>query len=277
MARWSGTEGKILRAIAEAKYFAGKVAVITGASAGIGREFATQLHSLGCKVILVARRDDLLRELAQELNASLAGSAKWIAADLTDEQDLQRVISALRDEHVDILINNAGRGSFGPFDELDLQTELQLIALNVVAPTRLCHAIIPQMKARRMGAIITVSSVAGIQPLPFMSTYAATKAYDLFHSFGLWWELRAHNIRALAVCPGPVATEFGGVARVPGTWTGGKRDTAHSVVKESLKALARDRAMVIPGIKSKMMILGIMLLPRKVTTRIVGKMLQQVL
>jgi len=259
------------------KYFEGKIAAITGASSGIGREFATQLHSFGCKVILIARREELLRQITEELNASTPDSARWIKADLTDEDELKQVISIICDEQVDILVNNAGRGSFGPFDQLDIKTELELIALNVVAPTRLSHAIIPMMKSRRSGAIVTVASVAGVQPLPFMSTYAATKAYDLFHSLGLWWELRAYNIRALAVCPGPVATEFGGVARVPGTWTGGKRDTTYSVVRESLKALSQDRAVVMPGLKAKFMNFFIRLFPRVLTTRIVGKMLQQVL
>lgn len=258
-------------------YFAGKIAAVTGASAGLGREFAKQLHELGCKVILIARRQDLLEQLARELNLLNPNSAECLTADLTDQRDLGRVVTVLKEQPIDILVNNAGRGSFGPFEELDLKAEIDLIALNVVAPTILSHAVIPQMKRRRSGAIVTVSSVAGIQPLPFMSTYASTKAYDLFHSLGLWRELRAYNIRALAVCPGPVATEFGGVARVPGTWTGGKRDSATSVVEESLRALAKDRAVVLPGLKAKLMKVGISMLPKTVTTRIVGRMLQQVL
>lgn len=259
------------------EYFAGKIAVITGASAGLGYEFAKQLHQLGCKVVLIARRQDLLEQLANELNAKRPDSASFISADLTNEADIQPILSLLRNDSVDILVNNAGRGSFGYFEQIDLETELQLIALNIVVPTKLSHAVIPQMKSRSSGAIVNVSSVAGIQPLPYMSTYAGTKAFDLFHSVGLWGELRPFNIRVLAVCPGPVATEFGGVARVPGTWTGGKRDTPYSVVKESLEALAQDRATVVPGIKAKLMILAITFLPRALTTKIVGKMLKQVL
>lgn len=258
-------------------YFTGKIAAVTGASAGLGREFAKQLHELGCKVILIARRQDLLEKLAQELNHLHPNSAECMPADLTAEEDLQRVVTILKERQLDILVNNAGRGSFGHFEGLDIKTEIEIIALNIIAPTILSHAVIPQMKSRRSGAIITVSSIAGLQPLPFMSTYASTKAYDLFHSLGLWRELRAYNVRALAVCPGPVATEFGGVARVPGTWTGGKRDSASSVVQESLRALAQDRAVVVPGLKAKLMMAGVRMLPKTVTTRIVGRMLQQVL
>ena len=132
------------------------------------------------------------------------------------------------------------------------------------------------MKERKEGEIISLSSIAGFQPLPLMSTYAATKAFNLFHSLGLKEELREFGINVLAVCPGPVATEFGGVARVPGTMTGGTRDSAESVVRSSLKALRHEKAFVVPCLRGKLISLPSRLLSKSLTSRRVYKVLSKV-
>lgn len=257
-----------------------RLALITGASAGIGEEFARQLQALGLKVCLVARRADRLTKLVSELNLLRADSAEFIECDLCDfdsEQGILKVVEYIKSNQVDLLVNNAGRGSFGFFEEINCQSEQEMVQLNIMATLRLAHAAIAPMKARRLGAIILVSSIAGIQALPYMATYAATKAFNLFHSMGLREELRPFNIRVLTVCPGPTATEFGGVARVPGTVSAIQRDSVALVVRNSIQALERNRAIVIPTWRSKLLALPSLLLPRVLTTYLVGRSLGKVL
>jgi short-subunit dehydrogenase len=230
----------------------GKKILITGASAGIGREFARQLAALGADLILVARREDRL----VELKAELQGSVRIFKGDLSNEKDLADVAGYIRTSHVDILINNAGRGSFGYFETIPITEEAEMVRLNITAPLTLAHAIIPQLKERKDGGIITLASIAAFQPLPYMSTYAATKAFDLFHTLGLRYELKPFSVRVLAVCPGPVETEFGGVARVPGTWTGTMRDPVETTVSDSIRAYERNKAFIFPGSRAKLMALA---------------------
>ena len=195
-----------------------KKALITGASAGIGAEFAKQLHAKGCKLVLVARREELLRQISEELNNIRSDSVEYRAIDLTDrsEAGLKSLLSYIENIEIDILVNNAGRGSFGHFNVLDREVEEEIVHLNVIAPLLLAHKVIPQMKKRRAGDIVTISSIAGFQPLPYMASYAASKAFNYSHSLGLRYELKQFGINVLTVCPGPTNTEFAGVARVPG-------------------------------------------------------------
>ena len=251
--------------------------LISGASSGIGAEFARQFHARKAGVILVARRAELLQQLVDSFNAARPGSARFIAADLSSLQGLSRVEKFLRTERVDILVNNAGRGSFGFFDGLSLQEELQMVELNVVAYLRLAHAVIPQMKARRAGVIINISSVAAFQPLPFMATYAASKAFNFMHSLALRNELDRFGIRVLTVCPGPTDTEFGGVARVPGKLTGVRRDRAADVVRSALRAMDCNRAWVVPGLRSKLISFMPRFLPKSLSTWLAGKILYSTL
>ena len=258
----------------------GKTALITGASSGIGREFALQLHAKGVRVILIARRELLLQELIALLTSRRPDSAEAVVADLAKRQgaaSLETVRSVLRTAQVDILINNAGRGSFGEFETLSLEEECTMIDLNVKATLVLAHEAFGYMKARRSGALVTVSSIAAFQPLPYMATYAGTKAFNLFHSLALRNEARAHKIRVLAVCPGPTATEFGGVARVPGTATGITRDSVGLVVRESIKALERNKAVIVPGMRSRWLALLCRFLPLSLSTWWTGRMLQPAL
>lgn len=249
------------------EYFSDKVVIVTGASAGIGLEFSRQLVGYGAKVLGIARRSDKLQELAHSLEGA-PGCFEWRAVDLVDGEAVKQFAADIMARHdIDILINNAGRGSFGFFEERDIGAEVEMLRLNVEAPLVLASAVLPQLKKKGSGGIITLSSVAGLQPLPYMATYAATKAANLFHSWALYEELRPFGVHALAVCPGPVATEFLGVARVPGTPTAMGRDDPKHVVFESLRAFTAKKPVVYPGRNGLLMSLMVRALPRWVTTR----------
>lgn len=255
-------------------------AMVTGASAGIGKEFARQLHAAGYNLVLVARREELLAELANALNQVRPESVVFIAADLASQDSangLPCVEQYLQENPVDLLVNNAGRGSFGAFEEIERAVETEMIALNITASMRLAHIALPAMKAAGRGGIISISSIAGFQPIPFMATYAATKAFNLFHSLGLAFELRGSGVHVTIVCPGPVATEFGGVARVPGMATGTSRSPVSAVVRESLVAYERKRVIVVPCLKAKCLAAVSRLTPLRLSTWITGKILVPVL
>lgn len=243
-------------------------ALVTGASSGIGEEFAKQLHNRNYSVVLVARRVERLLQLAQQLNQQRPDSALVLQADLLLEDGCKRVENYIRTNEVHLLVNNAGRGSFGYFEEIALQSELEMVQLNINATLRLASAVIPQMKQRRNGAIVSVSSVAGFQPLPYMATYAATKAFNLQHSLALREELRPFGVKVLVVCPGPTATEFGGVARVPGEFTNLKRDDVRAVVAQSINALFANSGFVVPCFRSWCMSLASRFLPRLLSTKL---------
>ncbi len=251
--------------------------LITGASSGIGAEFAKQLAKLGASLLLVARREDLLLKLQAELIAAGAKKVEYLVADLTNPTDLANLVTRINIEQIDLLINNAGKGSFGYFETLALGDELNQINLNIVAPVTLAHAVIPQMKARKFGAIISVSSIAAFQPLPLMATYAATKSFNFMHAIALREELRPFGVKVLTLCPGPTATEFGGVARVPGTISGIARDDVQMVVSKTLRALAGNSAFVVTGTRSFWMSLMSRLLPKSLTSRLVANGLRKTL
>ncbi|MDC0358832.1 SDR family NAD(P)-dependent oxidoreductase [Oligoflexia bacterium] len=256
--------------------------LITGASSGIGAEFASQFHALGANVILAARRGDLLKQSADKFNSTRSGSAKDLVVDLTKGgQDIEggawgisELVEFAKAEKIDILVNNAGRGSFGPFDTLNIDSEVEMVTLNIEATMRLAHAVIPYMKENRAGAIISIASIAAFQPLPFMATYAATKAFNFTHALGLRHELAEHGVKVITVCPGPVATEFGGVARVPGQVTGISRSAVEKVVGESIAALKSDKSIVIPCARGKLLSLPSRLLPTNFATWLAAKLLK---
>lgn len=258
-------------------YFAGKIALITGGSSGIGAEFAKQLHTLGATVILVARRREKMELLASALNQIRPDSASFVVADLSTTSDLELIANKLRVENIDILVNNAGRGSFGRFEELSLEEELKMVDLNVRATIVLAHAAIPRWKRQQSGMLFGIASVAGFQPLPYMATYSATKAFDLNHTVALWGELKRFGIRVTAVCPGPTDTEFAGVARVPGKFTGAPRDPVEVVVRQSIRAAEKGLPFVVPGLRSWFLSLGPRILPLCVTTWLTEKVLHDIL
>ncbi len=257
--------------------FKDKHVLITGASSGIGEAFARALHKRNAHVLLVARREDRLVKLCEEFNEARHASARYLSVDLADANQVRELTERLNNEHIDLLINNAGFGSFGRYEKLDREREESMMQVNAIAPLLLTHAVLPQMKERGAGGIINVSSIAAFQPLPFMATYAATKSVNLSHSLALREELAGSEIRVLAVCPGPVQTEFGGVARVPGKVTAGPRTTVETVVGDALRAFERGKAVVIPGFRAKLLALPCRVLPAWLTVPIAGRALRSVL
>ena len=245
-----------------------KVTLITGASAGLGVEFARQLSGRGQRLVLVARRKDRLDTLAKEL-----GNARAVAIDLSKSGAAAKLLADLKaaGEEVDTLINNAGFGLVGRFAELDARRERQMIDLNVGTLTDLCRAVAPSMIKRKGGAILNVASTAAFQPGPNMAVYFATKAYVLSFTEALHEELKPHGVRVSALCPGPTRTEFGEVAGFGGN---GLFDRvameSAEVVAAGLNGLDRNRAVVVTGFANKIGALSTRFAPRSVVRRIAG-------
>ena len=247
-----------------------KVALITGASAGLGVEFARQLSKRGYRLVLAARRKDRLEELAQEL-----GDARAVAIDLSKKDATAKLLADLEanGETVDLLVNNAGFGLIGLFSELDAKRERQMIDLNVGTLTDLCRAVAPQMIARKSGGILNVASIAGFQPGPRFAVYCATKAFVLSLTEALHEELKPHGIRVSCLCPGPTRTEFGDVAGLKGDM-GKAFDKlamdAATVVRLGLDGLDNNRAVVVTGALNKTGAAIIRFLPRSLVRKIAG-------
>jgi uncharacterized protein len=236
-------------------------ALITGASAGIGREFARQLASRAKSLILVARREQRLNELRDELEQQQPNlSVSVRKTDLADLAQLNELLAWLDRERIDVdlLINNAGLGDRGAFVTSDPIRNEQITLVNIVALTTLTRRLLPQMIARRRGGILNVSSSAGFLPIPGCAVYAATKAYVTSFSEALRSELRRTGVTVCALCPGPVHTEFQEVASrpdrkvKPGPGPEFVQVTVETVVRESLAALEADRPLVIPGLPMKL-------------------------
>ena len=246
----------------------GSVALITGASAGLGVDFARQLSSQGKRLVLVARRKERLEALAAEL-----GNARAVELDLSEAGAAERLMAdlATHGEQVEMLINNAGFGLTGLFASLDGKRQRQMIDLNCGALVELAHAILPGMIERRTGAILNVASTAAFQPGPGMAVYFATKAFVLSFSEALHEEVRGHGVKVTALCPGPTATEFGDVAGFAPSSPSSKLAAASGpVVDAGLSGLAQNRAVVIPGFVNKATAQAHRFFPRGVVRRAVG-------
>lgn len=239
------------------RFFKGCTALITGASSGLGAEFARQLAPVASKLVLVARRGEHLDALKADLEGRYPSLGICVyVMDLTRENQTRDFVEWLAREkiRVNFLVNNAGMGDRGPFATGDWSKIHAMLELNIVALTRLTHHLLPVLREGGRGAILNVSSIAGLIPLPHMSVYAATKAYVNSFSDGLRMELRDTGISVTAVLPGPVETEFGRVAsRSTGEleWTTPDELTipAEVVVSAALAAVVADKARVIPGWK----------------------------
>lgn len=243
------------------------VALITGASAGLGVDFARQLSARGHRLVLVARRLDPLEALAAEL-----GNARAVAMDLAAPGAAARLLAdvAKAGEQVEILVNNAGFGLRGLVAELDAARQREMIDLNIGTLTDLCRAVAPQMVARRSGGILNVASTAAFQPGPGMAVYFATKAFVLSFTEALHEELKAHGVKVTALCPGPTRTEFGSVAGFTSDRFDKLSMESGPVVEAGLKGLDRNRAIVITGALNKMIAQSTRFAPRSVVRRIAG-------
>lgn len=250
-------------------YFADCTALVTGASAGIGREFARQLAPVVHTLVLVARRDDRLKALELELkiiNPKLEVFSRQV--DLGNRSELERFCGWLdeSDLAIDLLINNAGLGDYGFFVNSEWDRIQAMLDVNITALTYLTYRILPRMRRSACGAILNVSSVAGLFPVPRLAVYAATKAYVNSLSEALRAELRNSNISVTALCPGPTPTEFSEVAqRATREPTAGGPDfftvPVQEVVHQGLMAVSRDRARVIPGTALNLVMTAVAFLP----------------
>lgn len=229
-----------------------QAALITGASAGLGLEFACQLAASGWNLVLVARSADKLETLAQELRTAYNITAQIIALDLSRADATDTLMQAIKDTPVDLLINNAGFGDFGLFQDTDPTRTRQMIDLNVGTLTDLTRAILPQMITRKHGRILNVASVAAFQPGPLMAVYYATKAYVLSFSEALSNELQGTGITVTCLCPGPTKTSFEKNAHLGSSklFKRGLMD-AKTVVRIALDACMHGKALIIPGWKNR--------------------------
>jgi len=242
------------------------VALITGASAGLGVDFARQLSADGARLVLVARRLDRLETLAAEL-----GNARAVALDLSAAGAAERLLAdlAVHGEHIDLLVNNAGFGAGGKVAELDAARLRQMIDLNCGVLTELTALALPGMVERRRGGILNVASTAAFQPGPGAAVYYATKAFVLSFTEALHEEMRGTGVHVTALCPGPTATEFFDVAAYGQSTNLEKFAMASApVVAAGLAGVSVNQPVVIPGIVNKVGAQGHRLLPRAILRKV---------
>lgn len=252
-------------------------ALITGASAGIGAEFARQLAARGCDLVLTARRGDRLETLAAELRGAHGVNVDVIADDLADPAAPARIVTAATQDGcaVDILINNAGYGVPGRYDKVDWDVHTHFMQVLVMSPLKLCHLLLPGMRERNYGRIVNVASLAGLVPgTPGNTLYGPAKALLVRVSQGLALENRAHGIHVSALCPGFTHSEFHDVSqarelvsKMPGwMWM-----DAHAVVRQGLDAVERGRVVYVPGRVNRAIKVLTDLLPDRAALALVGR------
>jgi short-subunit dehydrogenase len=255
----------------------GKTALVTGASAGLGAEFARLFAADGHDVVLVARRRENLDALARDLETKHGVRSTVIAADLTRPEAPEAIMKELgaRDIAIEFLVNNAGFAMTGAFAEADRVRELGMLALNVTSVVHLTRLLLPAMVERRSGRILNVGSTAGFMPGPFMAAYYASKAFVNSFTQALAFELRGTGVTATVICPGPTATEFASVAGVEksrlfeaGTMRAGE------VAALAYRAMMQGRSVAIPGVRNKLTILSLRFSPRAMAVSIAASLNQ---
>jgi short-subunit dehydrogenase len=246
-------------------------ALVTGASSGIGEEFARQLAARGHDLTLVARRVDRLNALAKTLRHDHAVKVSVHPADLETGEGRDPVALMLRTKGPWLLVNNAGFGTRGRFADLDPARELAEVQVNVVALHQLTAAVIEANLEAGAGAVVNVASTAAYQAIPHMATYAATKAFVLHFTEALAQELHGTGVRALALCPGPTRTEFDEVAGVQVLMSTAMPMSSAAVVRSALRALDRGHAICVPGPHNLILAQAPRLLPRSAVRRIAGQ------
>lgn len=249
--------------------------LITGSSSGIGAAFARKLATLGRNVLLVARSEDKLITLCNELGRISGVRAQYFVLDLTQPDAGARLFEETkkRQLEIDLLINNAGFGSMGDFGRLDMANELKMIDLNIKSLVELTHRFLIPMRERKQGTIINVASTAGFQSVPFMATYAATKAFVLSFSEALWEENRKHGVHVMALCPGVTETNFFDASQMdrPPMRT---IQSPEAVVDAALRGLKRHKSSVVSGWTNFLMIESERFVPRSMVIKVAGKALR---
>jgi len=257
--------------------FNGRWALVTGASAGIGVALARELARNGAKLILTARRKDRLDALAAELSAK-GTEVRIVTADLTEPDAPKEIFDATAGAglQVDILVNNAGLGQFGVFAASGVKQELSQVRVNCEATVHLTRLFVPGMVERGRGWVMFLASTASFQPVPYLSTYAATKAFDRFFALGLAEEVASKGVHVTALCPGPTESEFfvvAGADKFPGAnkMTSRKIQSAEEVARLGLAALAHGQRTIVPYIGGRVTAFLVRFLPVGFITYMVAK------
>ena len=258
-------------------HYQGRWAVVTGASSGLGRGLAARLGDRGMSLVLTGRNDVRLNETADQIRRSAPGvRIETIAADLSTPPGVSRLLDRVGDRPIEVLINNAGFGSYGLFAEADPDRESDEVAVDVSAVITLARAFLPGMLARRSGGILNVASTAAFQPTPYQAVYGASKAFVLSFSGALWAEARAAGVAVTALCPGPTRTGFVDAlgADVAHTAMYNRLAEPEPVIEAGLRALDRGRAVVIPGVRNKVIAVGGRFMPREWLTLVSAQLLR---
>lgn len=254
-----------------------KLALITGASSGLGKVIAELFAKDGHNVALVARRQDRLEEWAAHLRTTHNVEARVIPSDLSNPDAAGAIQAALEGQPVEFLVNNAGFGTNGPFVELPLKRELDQIQVNITSLTELCHRFGSKMADRGHGRILNIASTAGFQPGPWMSTYCATKAYVLHFSEGLASELSGRGVTVTAHCPGATSTEFQDIAgnADAALFKAGLVATAENVAGHAYRSMMRGQAVAVHGKLNSAIAFTTRLVPRVFTRWAASKALER--
>jgi hypothetical protein len=253
------------------------LAVITGASRGIGESYARQLAARGYALLLVARDAERLARVAGEIRAAHGVAVEEIILDLAQADGAERLCADVRrrrTEPVDLLVNNAGFGLYGEFVDMPMPRIQEMLVLHLLTVTKLVRLFLPEMRERRKGAIINVASVAGLLPLPYLSLYAATKAFMVSLGAGLALEARKYGVVIQTCCPGRTATDFHATAGIKPYWSPGDQQTADAAVSESLAALDRGRDFVVTGWRNRLLNRMQKFAPRRVVLRAAERLLR---
>jgi short-subunit dehydrogenase len=252
-------------------------AVVTGASSGLGALFAEKLAQRGLPLVLAGRDEARLTDVRERVQRLAPGiDVELVVGDLGSQAGVEALVAVLQERVIDVLVNNAGFGTYGRLAEVDADRDRDLIAVNVDALVRLMHAVLPGMLARGHGQILNVASTIAFQPAPYQATYGASKAFVLSFSQALWAETRGSGVTVTALCPGPTRTGFVDAldADVSGTAIYRKLASPEPVVAAGLRALDRGRPVVVPGMRNWVMANAARLSPGWVGALISGRMLR---
>lgn len=246
--------------------------MVTGASSGIGKSFAHALAARGMSLILVSRSVEILNQLASEIRDRHHVQVDVIEADLIQGDAPLQIgkIVAERNLTVDVLINNAGFMTYGPFEEIDPAKDHAEVMVNVAAVVGLTHQFLPGMLSRKQGAVINVASIAGFQPIPYLAVYSASKSFVISFSVSLWEECRDRDVCVMCLCPGTTATELFDRATAPEASLG-KARTPEQVVATALSGLDKKRSLIIDGLKNSLLSHGPRLIPKWFAAQCAGK------
>jgi len=250
-----------------------KWALVTGASAGIGKALAEELALGGVNLVLTARRQDRLESLAQTLRSKHQIQTEVFVADLTGAEAPGQLFEFTQGKGLEIglLVNNAGFGQYGEFHKVDPNRLLEMVQVNCAAVLHLSRLYLPGMVAKRSGYVLIVASTASFQAVPYISTYAATKVFDLFLAEGLAEEMKPYGVRVCALCPGTTTSEFHELAGHPSE-SKGREQSAQIVARNGLEALAAGKSYVISGLGNYLGAHSQRIVPRRMVTQIAAKM-----